>query len=675
MTKTLTRREFLERSAAFSAGAAALSPLLSACRPSGREAGGAAQFTRAGAEFSLSNETLRARWTVDGGRFRPIEVASVFGPPPLRPLEAFALRFSDGRVVRASDLEVIGLPEPDVLDIERGAARLASRSRGRRVAVSLRDDASALTVRWQAILGDGAHYLRQEITLEAEGTPVPIAEIRLVDAPMPGAQVMGSVPGSPIVAGNWFVGFEYPLCRAVVEDGLAIAALDRELPVRPDATPRYSCVIGVARNGQLRRAFLAYLERERAHPYRPFLHYNSWYDIAYFGKYDEAAALAVIAAYGEELHTRRGVTLDSFLFDDGWDDPRSLWRFHQGFPNGFTPLRDAAARYGAAPGVWMSPWGGYGDPRTARVTYGREQGFETIEDRFALSGPRYFERFRETCLSMIREYGVNQFKFDGTGNANRVVPGSEFDSDFDAMIALIGDLRREKADLYVNLTTGTYPSPFFLRYADSIWRGGEDHGFAGVGTKRQQWITYRDADTYAGIVRKGPLFPLNALMLHGLIYARHAHDLDTDPAGDFGAEVRSYFGTGTQLQEMYVTPALLSTADWDALAEAANWSRAHAGVLADTHWVGGDPAALEPYGWAAWRDGAATLVLRNPKDVPQALVLDPAEAFQLPPSAAADYELRSPWAEDAARPPVRLTAGRTHEFRLEPFQVVTWSRT
>ena len=31
----------------------------------------------------------------------------------------------------------------------------------------------------------------------------------------------------------------------------------------------------------MRRAFLDYLERERAHPYRPFLHYNSWYDIAW----------------------------------------------------------------------------------------------------------------------------------------------------------------------------------------------------------------------------------------------------------------------------------------------------------------------------------------------------------------------------------------------------------
>jgi len=33
--------------------------------------------------------------------------------------------------------------------------------------------------------------------------------------------------------------------------------------------------------------------------------------------------------------------------------------------------------------------------------------------------------------------------------------------------------------------------------------------------------------------------------------------------------------------------------DWDALAEAAQWSRSNADVLVDTHWIGGDPAKGE----------------------------------------------------------------------------------
>ena len=199
--------------------------------------------------------------------------------------------------------------------------------------------------------------------------------------------------------------------------------------------------------------------------------------------------------------------------------------------------------------------------------------------------------FHEACIEMVKKYGVNQFKFDGTGNVDTVVKGSAFDSDFDAAIHLISDLRQVKPDLYINLTTGTYPSPFWLMYADSIWRGGEDHSFAGVGPERERWITYRDMDVYDNVVKRGSLYPLNSLMLHGLIYGQKAYHLNTDPGGDFKNEVRDYFGTGTQLQEMYITPSLLKPADWDVLAEAAKWSRANAGG-AEGHALGRRRSAL-----------------------------------------------------------------------------------
>jgi len=272
---------------------------------------------------------------------------------------------------------------------------------------------------------------------------------------------------------------------------------------------------------------------------------------------------------------------------------------------------------------------------------------------------------------MIRKYGVNQFKFDGTGNADSVFPGSRFDSDFSAAIHLIGELRTEKPDIYINLTTGTYPSPFWLLYADSIWRGGEDDEFAGVGPYRERWITYRDAETYSEVVKAGPLYPLNSLMLHGMIYAQRRKHLETDPDGHFRNEIHSYFGTGTQLQEMYITPSLMSDANWDDLAEAAKWSRSNADVLKDTHWVGGDPAWQEVYGWASWSPRKGNLVLRNPSDRPQSIRIDVAQALQLPSGAPQTYLARSPWKSDAETAPIELHANEAHEFHLEPFEVLT----
>jgi hypothetical protein len=481
----------------------------------------------------------------------------------------------------------------------------------------------------------------------------------------------GLVRGTPIVIGNAYFALEHPLADNSVDGELVRGRVARAHPLRPGTNLGFSSVVGVTHRTQMRRDFLSYLERERAHPYRTFLHYNSWYDIGYFGKYTEADALAVIEAFGMELHEKRGVTLDSFLFDDGWDDSKTLWRFNSGFPDGFTKVNLAARKYGAGPGVWMSPWGGYGKPHEERVAYGKAEGFETNADGFALSGPVYYKRFRDTCIDMIRKYGVNQFKFDGTGESTNTFAGSPFDSDFDAAIHLIEELRAEKPDLYVNLTTGTYPSPFWLRYADSIWRGGDDHDFAGIGSSRQRWITYRDSDTYDHVVRAGALFPLNALMLHGLIYAKQARNLMTDPKNDFPSEVRDYFGTGTQLQEMYITPSLLSQSNWDTIAECAKWSRANAGTLVDTHWVGGDPQRLEPYGWASWSLAKGILTLRNPANVAQSIAIDVEREFELPPSAPRQYSATSPWIQDRGKAPARFRAGEERKLRLEPYEVVT----
>jgi len=621
--------------------------------------------------FALWNAALSMSGRILGGHVEGLEFRDLMvnGTAQERMLP-FVLLLGDGSVVPATGMKIAAAPKVLHLEAQAGASRLAERFSGKAVVVELEDDAGRLHVTWRVILRDGSNYVRQEFEVTAKSADVPMREVRVIDFHSPNARVIGTVKGSPVVAGLLFAGFEDPLSTCAVAGDRARCWVERELPLKAGHSVTYSSVVGATAGGQLRRGFLHYVERERAHPYRTFLNYNSWYDLGYFSKYDEAGALGVINAFGTELTKKRGVPIASFLFDDGWDDPATLWQFNSGFPNGFSKLRDTAASYGTAPGVWLSPWGGYGNPKKQRVEAGRAVGYEVVDNGFALSGPKYYTAFRDACVRFVRDYGVNQFKFDGTGNADRVVPGSSFDSDFAAAIQLIGELRALKPDLYINLTTGTYPSPFWLRYADSIWRGGEDHDFLGVGPKREQWITYRDADTYEHVVLAGPLYPLNSLMLHGMIYAKHAKNLDTDLQGDFKNEIHDFFGNGTQLQEMYVTPSLLSQADWDTLAEAEAWSRANADVLVDTHWIGGDPSLLEVYGWASWRPDKAVLVLRNPSDKQQTISLDAAQAFELPADANRTYELRSPWTEDRQRPSVRVTAGEAHTFALKPFEVL-----
>ena len=74
-----------------------------------------------------------------------------------------------------------------------------------------------------------------------------------------------------------------------------------------------------------------------------------------------------------------------------------------------------------------------------------------------------------------QKYGVNAFKFDGLAARAARTGEAGLTRDGDAMLRMIGELRAIRPDLYINQTTGTWPSPFWLLSVDSTWRGGSDH--------------------------------------------------------------------------------------------------------------------------------------------------------------------------------------------------------
>jgi hypothetical protein len=164
---------------------------------------------------------------------------------------------------------------------------------------------------------------------------------------------------------------------------------------------------------------------------------------------------------------------------------------------------------------------------------------------------------------------------------------------------LLNTLRKEAvAKLWINLTTGMWPSPFWLLFGDSIWRGHGDLGFHGDGSHRQQWINYRDAVVHKMVVKRSTLFPLSALMLHGIVtgavgQSRAARLHIIEDMAHFKQEVWSYFSMGVQLQELYISPDTLPANGWDIIADAANWAHRNAAILQRTRWFGGDPVELQ----------------------------------------------------------------------------------
>ncbi|WP_279084361.1 enterotoxin [Gilliamella apis] len=523
-------------------------------------------------------------------------------------------------------------------------------------------------------LNDDKHFASYELRITPKNKALSMSSVSLMPFRSQAPFVYGSVVSSPIISDTFFIIPENPLTNTVAYEGGVSQKIPQAIPLQAEHTLSYKTYIGTYEKGQLRRNINQFIDSVRQRPYSPYLHYNSWLDIGFFNPYTEKEALLRIDQYGEELVKKRQVKLDGYLFDDGWDNLKGNWGFSANFPNEFNNLKTASDKYQTALGIWLSPWGGYNKPRDKRVANAPEFGYETMDGKLALSGPNYYTNFHKRILELINNQNITMFKLDGTGNADKVIAGSQFTSDFDAAIHLIEDMRNANPNLYINLTTGTQATPSWLFYADSIWRGGDDVNYYGPGNKVQQWLTYRDAETYRSIVLKGPLFPLNSLMLHGIVYAKQAKNLDKESETDFADQVWSYFATGTQLQEMYITPELLTTQNWDTLATAAKWARTNKDVLFDSHWIGKDPTKLGVYGWAGWSKDKAIITLRNPSDKQQVYYLDLQNDLELPNNATDRFQIKIDYASKLhAKKPT--TISKTAMLTLEPFETVIMSLT
>ncbi|MFB2829694.1 enterotoxin [Aeromonas jandaei] len=610
---------------------------------------GAAQ----GETIALKGDRMTVEVETQDGKLTAIAFTNHQNGDVIRTDKLFAIKGTDDKLTPSTDFVV------DRFDKEQGHINIILKNKDFKVssALSLDDPNAYSTVSWSLqALHDGQRI--GAFSLLPFNTQAPF--------------VYGSINSSPIISDSFFITPQNPLINTREYEGGVTQTALVPLPLEAGKPLTYTSYIGTFGPGQLRRDFNTFLNVARDRPYSPYLHYNSWLDIGFFNPYTEGEALTRINQFGEELVAKRGVTMSGFLFDDGWDDRKGNWGFSKDFPNGFSKLKIAAEKYHAQLGIWFSPWGGYNKPRDERVSHAAEFGYELSDGRFALSGPVYYKNFHQKVMSLINDQGVTHFKFDGTGNADKLIKGSQFTSDFDAAIHLISDARAANKEVFINLTTGTTASPSWLFFADSIWRGGDDINFYGPGTMVQQWITYRDAETYRSIVKNGPLFPLNSLMLHGLVYAKQAKHLDKQSPQDFADQAWSYFASGTQLQELYITPELLSKENWDLLAKAALWSQQNKSVMVDSHWVGGDPTKLEIYGWGAWSPEKSFITLRNPSSQPQQFFLEPTRQLEVPDRESKKFNIKPLYGNNTSLP-TSINEGVI--IKLAPLELITMELT
>ena len=594
----------------------------------------------------------------------------------------------DGVPVNASAMKLDPEILKETIPADAASPRLGDHSQAKSFALTFTAPDESYRVMWKPILQDDANYILFDVTVTPLSGDLGLSRLALLDVTAPNAKKYGTPAGTPVVSDRFFFGYHHPTATSQITGDRLTFYWDRSnMVVKQGDAVHMRASIGVYPKDQLRRAFNYYLERERSQAYHQMLHYNAWYDVLHTSrtkKADEAEALERIETFTKELTVKRGVPIESFMFDDPWDNvsgtATDVWQFDPARnPNEWKVMNEVAKKHGSSLGVWMSPQGGWGG-RHVRLATAREHKLPYVITNtvFSLSDPAYLARFRDVCFDFIRNQGVNMFKFDGF-NEN-----PETESEREALVKLIDDMRKEKPDVFINTTCGAWPSPFFLMNSDSIWRGGGDIELKGVGPVREQWLNYRDWTTYLKVVFQSKLFPISSLMTHGVVLAPYVHHkgFDTVTVQEWKNEVRSYFALGMNLQELYIAPnnpdtgeALMTDELWDILAEAAKWARANEDVLVDAHWVGGNPGDGQVYGVASWNPTKATLMLRNPSDQPQSIDIEPVTHFEIPKhEKVRTFVMKSPWADEADKPAVTLTAGEVHRFELEPFQVMVLER-
>jgi hypothetical protein len=486
-------------------------------------------------------------------------------------------------------------------------------------------------------LRNGDPFVRRHIELEVTAP----LELREVDV-----WVLGLVGpcshqgfGEPVFLEDLFVGLEFPAGSNTWADGRVTL---RQYPGRRVAERFVSktAVLGVAEAGAVARRFQEYVSGFQATPAGTdlFVNYNTWWTLM---PPTEENCLALIRLFREKLYEPFGESFDTFTIDDGWDNKDSLWQLREDrFPRGFAPLVEALAGMKANLGLWLSPSSGYN-----HAPWGGTHGYEQNSNPWFLcqSGPTYRRDITRVVIGLASTYSLAFYKFDGfaascdaAGHGH--LPGPyAVEANTDAFVELLAAVRQTRPGIYLDPTCGIWLSPWWLRYADSLWgsvSGDYPDAIVPAATVRESATTTRD-----GVFRQRclehPGYPPAAIEHLGIIV------ISNEP---WEEDAMAVVGRGCRLLTLYTNPACFARGDrdWAFLASLLKWVRHNAGTLKRTALVGGDPFQRQAYGFAHVASGGGIVSLRNPFVEPQTLTfgLDEGAGWSRAGAAPGGYVVR-----------------------------------
>jgi hypothetical protein len=426
--------------------------------------------------------------------------------------------------------------------------------------------------------------------------------------------------GQPLfLDGRWFMGLEHPAGNNeyVVNPGHVM------LSHRPSTTESMTAVIGglESKDDRLEDTFERRLAAIRARPPTPMIQFNTWYDVQ-GSDLTPANCKAAFDVLHRELLKPHGLKLHSFVIDDGWQNPQSLWEANAAWSDGLKELATTLKESNAGLGLWLPLNGASLD-----VDWGNAKGWPRTNHRkpcYCLASPDYQKALTERLKALkpdvaFFKHDFNYFtcSLDGHGH----LPTSEHGREANVIgqIAVLDAVKSTNA-----VTSNAWPSPYWLKHTDYLWIGSYDYAedwSVPCWSKRQAEMTFRDSVIHRLLRIDRAQVPMNALMTHGLIRGKlegAAADRDINDWSDY---VMMFLGRGVMLQELYLTPDLLGPEEWKILGSALAWANDRTETLKHTRMIGGRPDRGEPYGYVHWSEDMGIVCLRNPSPRPTEIVV------------------------------------------------------
>jgi hypothetical protein len=673
---------------------------------------------------AIGNEHVQRRLQLSNGTWRTVEISRADGTDALKvDSDEFHVLFFDGETVTVDDYESTEEPR---LATEGLLQKLVVKYVRRQDASTPKGAPTGVTITYSA--GEG-FFMRKTVELvmpEAFRKQIDRLEVERFSTPIKAAR---GGRGQPVFLGDkWFVGIEHPSARSRHTDGNTpadnaeygkdqwgkwlcwlynhsaekrdVEKEPREGLVRLMHFPPYpqlaadgnyclkskTAVVGTHAPGDtLELGFMSYMKTISLKPKR-LSHYNNWYD----GKNKDLRIPHfvdnVLANYNRYF-SKYGVSVDSMVPDNfNWHVNSSFYQPNpRYFPNGDKDMRelnDALKEDGSCLGLWLTLSGNNG----MSGKWAKENGYQWGPGgHFLLSNPKNKAAMKRRLKELLVDVGVNYFKHDFNTLSSKAENGHPptarhgHEAEVDAMFELLEWEVECNPDVFINITSGSWFSPWLLAKCHSIWMLSHDGGAGLSGPEPSNFShqqSYRDEVIYPawGNPFSRPLVPVSQLMTHGIICAPHClsrgyNNIKEDSIQGWASGVMMYYMRGTLLQEWYITPDDLTQEQWDALGRTSRWFKENQSILINSVFWGGDPTEGHPYGYAAWNGDRGIISMRNSLPTPQevAIPFDKTVWYGGKQGVTYKAEVVFPWHNEW---PETFVSGKPIEITIPPYTVM-----